>query len=98
MKGLAGIAILLALASPAIAQQATSAEAAAKIEAHLLRVENAQLRAQVAGLEAELASVKLTAERVALEAALRVELKPPADWVFDWTRRAFVEPPKKEPK
>lgn len=81
----------------ATAQETLPPLETARVDAHLLRVENAQLRAHVARLEAELASARLTAERLSLEADLRAVLKPPADWVFDWSRRVFMAPPK-EPK
>jgi len=67
-----------------------------RIDAHLLRVENAQLRALVAKLQTELEAAKLSAERRALEEMLRAEQKPPTGAVFNWQTLTF-DPPK-EPK
>lgn len=93
---LLGVVGLLALTAGAAWSQPPSALsplAEARVAAHLLRVENAQLRAQVAELQAALDSARLTAERVALEQQLREELHPPADHVFEWQTQRFVPRP-----
>lgn len=64
-----------------------------RIDVHLLRVENAKLRATLAQLQAEIDTLRLTAERAALVETLRAEQKAPADWVFDWNTRTFHAPP-----
>lgn len=69
----------------------------AQIQAHKLAVENAQLRAALGTLRAELDSARLSADRAALEAALRAEIKPPDDAVFDWNAGAFVKAPRRRP-
>lgn len=56
---------------------------------HLLKVENAQLRARVAELE-------LSAERQQLVEQYRIQLKASPEAVFDWQTAAFVEPTKGE--
>lgn len=93
------VAVFVALAVASAAAQAPSGLsdlARAKAQAHLLSVENAQLRATVARLQAEIDTLKLTAERASLEAAMREELKLPAGRGFNWQTLAF-DPPK-EPK
>lgn len=62
----------------------------AQVEAHLLRVENAQLRAALARLQAELDTLRLSAERDALLEQLRREVGAPADATFDWQSRRFT--------
>jgi uncharacterized protein YlxW (UPF0749 family) len=75
------------------AQTSPSVELAnLKAEAHVLRVENAQLRSVVARLQAEMELLRLTSERQALEVELRKELKPPEDHLYDWQARRFVAP------
>jgi len=54
------------------------------------------LRARVVQLEQQLVSSQLEAERVRLEASFRERLKPPADYVFDWSSKSF-QPPKAVP-
>jgi hypothetical protein len=68
----------------------------AKAEAHKLRVENAQLRAALSSLQAEIDALKLSAERAALEAQIREAVKPPAGSTFNWQTLTFD--PLKEPK
>lgn len=63
-----------------------------RIELHLLKVENAKLRSMVAQLQAELDTVRLTAERTTLVEQLRKELHPPEGAIFDWNSRTFVVP------
>lgn len=91
-------AALVVLASAAAAQTIADPVMALKVEAHALRVENAQLKAALADLQAQLASAILTAERQALEQELRDTMKPAADAVFDWQKKAFVIPPKEPQK
>ncbi|WP_291988358.1 hypothetical protein [Luteitalea sp.] len=86
----------LLVAAEALAQAPVSPLTAAKVEAHRLRVENAQLRAQLAQVQAALDSERLTAERLALEQLLRDELHPPEGHVFDWIEQRFIPP--QEPK
>lgn len=71
-----------------------------RVEAHLLRVENARLRAALAQLQADIDTLRLSAERDALLKALRRELNAPEDATFDWSQRRFVmpSPPPQEPK
>ena len=94
-------------ASRLLAQEAMTASLPAltvaqdeRVEAHLLRVENARLRAALAQLQAELDTLRLSAEREALVEQLRRELGAPADATFDWSQRRFVmpSPPPQEPK
>lgn len=70
----------------------------AQVELHTLRVENAQLRARLADAQATVDSLRLSAERAALEQQLRAELAPPEGYVFDWPARRFVPPPPQEGK
>lgn len=97
MRGaLVTVLMALALSAPASFAQ-TSAPGpspllAARMEAHTLRVENAQLRAAMARLQAERDSAVLTVERQQIEADLRAELQPPAGHVFDWATKRFVPP------
>ena len=80
--------LIVAISTAAFTQTADDP----RIELHLLRVENAKLRAAIAQLQAELDTVRLTAERAALVNQLRKELKPPEGSEFDWTAKAFVPP------
>jgi len=67
-----------------------------QVEAHRLRVDNAQLRARVAELQAEIDGLRLTAERAELEQRLREAIKPAAGSVFNWQTLTFEsakEPP-----
>ena len=50
------------------------------------------LRARVLQLEAQAAAAQLETERMRLEQKYRERLKPPADQVFDWSKKAFVPP------
>lgn len=85
--GLAGQVPASAPAMPEILQ--------AQVDAHRLRVENAQLRHRVAQLQAALDEERLSDERAGLEQRLRDEMKPQAGHVFDWATGTFV--PQKEP-
>lgn len=67
----------------------------ARIDAHLLRVENVRLRAALAQVQAELEMRRLTEERATLVETLRRERAVPATWTFDWTTKQFVDPDKK---
>lgn len=78
-------------------QPAASELLRAQAEAHVLRVENAQLRARLSELQATLDGARLTAERAALEQRFRDELKPAAGAVFNWSTLRF-DPPTQEPK
>ena len=95
---LARIAILLVAMVGVISAQTVATDQtlppleAALVQAHVLRVENAQLRAVVAQLRAELDSARLSDERTQLEQQLRVALKPPDGHVFDWTTKHFAPP------
>jgi hypothetical protein len=60
-------------------------------EAHVLRVENATLRAEIADLRAKLDSANLSSERFLLEQEFRDVLKPPTDALFDWSTGRFVK-------
>lgn len=88
--------VVALVAMEAFAQAPLSPLADARVEAHRLRVENAQLRAELARVQAALDSERLTAERHALERQLREELKPPDGHVFDWNTKRFI--PATEPK
>lgn len=93
---LVGVALfVLLVGTVAFGQEAPSALPpleAALVDAHVLRVENAQLRASLAQLRAELDSARLSAERTQLEQQLRATLKPPAGHIFDWTTKQFAPP------
>jgi len=69
----------------------------AQADAHVLRAENAQLRFALAKKQADIDSLTLTAERQALEASYRAEMRPPDGHVFDWSSLTFL-PPTKEPR
>lgn len=90
---LLGGAVVYAQAPPAAPSELLRAQA----EVHVLRVENAQLRARLSELQATLDSARLTAERAALEQRFRDELKPAAGAVFNWQTLRF-DSPTQEPK
>lgn len=92
------VSLLARQAPPAtLALPALSPAQDAQVDAHLLRVENAQLRAALARLQAELDTLRLSAEREALVEALRRETDAPADATFDWQSKRFILP-SQEPK
>lgn len=68
-----------------------------RLELHLARVENAQLRAALARMQTELETIQLTRERAELEQRVRLELQPPDGHVFDWATKRFM-PPQEPPK
>lgn len=89
---LVAVALLAALAvagAEALEPAALSGAQALAVEAHRLRVENAQLRMTVATLRAELDGLKLTAERQALEAEIRKATNADPAAVFDWAEGRF---------
>ncbi|MGE0460892.1 MAG: hypothetical protein AB7Q16_05945 [Vicinamibacterales bacterium] len=95
-QGVATLVLIALGATVGIGAQSAQAlppAVAAKVEAHRLRVENAQLRAALGALQAELDTLKLTVERTALEAELRAALKPPPGSMFDWQALTFTTPP-----
>ncbi len=99
-RALVAVLVALVLSARVVAQTSVPAPSpllAARMEEHALRVENAQLRAAMARVQAERDSAVLTVERQQIEADLRAELKPPAGHVFDWITKRFV-PPSPEPK
>jgi len=92
-----------ALVGVAAAQPPPVTEVKPVAEAHVLKVQNLQLRTellqrQVADLQRQVqeAGKALDAEWAALEPVLRSELKPDPTWVLDRQKGAFVPPPKKE--
>lgn len=91
MRRLLVFTCLLAAGGPlAFAQAPPTSDP--RVEAHLLRVENAQLRALIAKLQTDLDAAKLSAERRALEEVLRAEQKLPATATFNWQTLRFEAP------
>jgi len=84
--------VLVKAQAPSTPVPALSPATDARVEAHLLRVENAQLRAALARVQTELDTLRLGAERAELLEQLRRELQPPADAVFNWQTRQFAAP------
>lgn len=99
------VSSICVLAVAALAAQAPTKDYAPTEELHKLKVENLQMKTalinqQAQDLQRQLqeAAKKLNEEWDTLEKDMRASVKPPAEYVFDRQKGAFVSPPVKENK
>lgn len=92
MKTLLTLCVHLVLSGVVFAQAPTG-ELKLKAQNWTLKAENYSLKVEALRKQAEEQGQLLQAERAELEKELRAELKPSADFVFNWQTLTFEAPP-----